>query len=106
MGNFSDWSLKYWKIDTDNHEAYRTALAPVDPLGYIGTTPAGLFFQFAENDIYISKDKALEFYHAARGPKQIRWYKTGHEMLIPGAKHDRMQWLEQQLRLTSAENEN
>ena len=104
MGNFSDWSLKYWEITTDNHEAYRKALAPVDPLGYIGAALAKLFFQFSEDDMYISNDKAMEFYDAAREPKQIRWYKTGHEMRIPEAKNDRMNWLEHQLKLTSGVN--
>jgi dienelactone hydrolase len=99
MGNFSDWSLKYWKNTAAmGKEAYRRALAPVDPAGYIAMAgPSALFFQFAKKDIYISKKTALCFYNAASEPKSVRWYNAGHEMFIPEVKKDRVEWLRMQL---------
>jgi hypothetical protein len=99
MGNFGDWSLKYWKKPAESGaEKYRKSLAPVDPIGYIArATPAALFFQFANKDIYITKETALQFYNAAGEPKLIKWYETEHEMMIPEVRKDRVEWVKKQL---------
>jgi hypothetical protein len=99
MGNFGDWSLKYWKKPSEKGaETYRKSLAPVDPIGFISKAqPTSLFFQFASKDIYITKEKALEFYNAASGPKLIKWYNTEHEMMIPEVRKDRVEWIKKQL---------
>jgi dienelactone hydrolase len=70
MGNFGDWSLKYWKKPSENGaEKYRKSLTPVDPIGYISNAkPTALFFQFANKDVYITKETALQFYNAASEP--------------------------------------
>jgi hypothetical protein len=99
MGNFGDWSLKYWKKPSENGaEIYRKSLTPVDPIGYISNVhPTSLFFQFAKKDIYISKETALQFFNVASEPKLVKWYDTGHEMMIPEAKKDRVEWMKKQL---------
>ncbi len=99
MGNFGDWSLKYWKKPSENgEESYRKSMTPVDPIGYISRAqPASLFFQFANNDIYISKETALEFYNAASEPKLLKWYDTEHEMMIPGVRKDRVEWVKERI---------
>jgi len=99
MGNFGDWSLKYWKKPSeDGAENYRNSLTPVDPVGYISNAkPTALFFQFANKDIYISKETALEFYNAATEPKLVKWYDTEHEMMIPLVRKDRIEWMKNQL---------
>jgi cephalosporin-C deacetylase-like acetyl esterase len=99
MGNFGDWSLKYWKKPSENGaENYRKSLAPLDPIGYISSAkPTALFFQFANKDIYITKETALQFYNAASEPKLVKWYDTGHEMMIPDVKKDRVEWVKKQL---------
>lgn len=101
MGNFGDWSLKYWKKPSeDGEETYRKSLTPVDPIGYISRAkPTTFFFQFANNDIYISKETALQFYNAASEPKLIKWYDTEHEMMIPEVRKDRMDWVKKQLEI-------
>lgn len=101
MGNFGDWSLKYWKKPSEEGEdSYRKLLEPVDPIGYISRAqPASLFFQFASNDIYISKETALQFYNAATEPKLIKWYDTEHEMMIPEVRKDRVEWVKKQLQI-------
>ncbi len=99
MGNFGDWSLKYWKKPSlEGAESYRKSLTPVDPIGYISrASPIALFFQFSNKDIYISKEKALEFYNAASGPKLVKWYDAEHEMMIPEVRKDRVEWVKKQL---------
>jgi hypothetical protein len=99
MGNFGDWSLKYWKKPSeDGADNYRKSLTPVDPIGYISNVhPTALFFQFANKDIYISKETALHFFNAASEPKLVKWYDTEHEMMIPQVRKDRVEWVKKQL---------
>jgi dienelactone hydrolase len=99
MGNFGDWSLKYWKKPSEEGDAsYRKFLEQVDPIGYIThASPTALFFQFSSKDIYISKETALQFYNAASEPKLAKWYDTEHEMMIPEVKKDREEWVKKQL---------
>ena len=101
MGNFSDWSLEYWPITAGKGEdAYRQAMAIVDPIGFVRhAAPAALFFQFAKNDGYVSKDAALLFYGAGSDPKQIQWYDTGHQLNTDQDRRDRIAWLSSQLGL-------
>jgi hypothetical protein len=99
MGNFGDWSLKYWKKPSEEGAGtYRKLLAPVDPIGYISEAhPTALFFQFANKDIYISKETALQFFNAASELKSAKWYDTEHEMMIPEVRKDRIEWVKKQL---------
>jgi hypothetical protein len=99
MGNFGDWSLKYWKKPSEGGaEKYRKSLTPVDPIGYISNAaPSALFFQFANKDIYITKETALQFYNAASEPKLVKWYETEHEMMLPQVRKDRVEWVKKQL---------
>ena len=100
MGSFSDWSLKYWSGPSKNGaEAYKQTMRDVDPIGYVSyAAPAALFFQFANNDKFISKDVANAFFAAASKPKQIKWYDASHDMNVEEARKDRREWLARQLR--------
>ena len=106
MGNFSDWSLKYWKGPSKNGaDVYRQAVKDVDPIGYVSqATPASLLFQFAKEDKYISKEVAEEFFDAASKPKEIKWYDSEHDLNIDAVRNDRREWLTRQLRLGSRHN--
>jgi hypothetical protein len=101
MGNFGDWSLKYWKKPSEEGaQSYRKALKELDPVGYIShASPIALFFQFSDKDIYISKETALEFSNAASEPKVIKWYETDHEMMLPAVRKDRVEWIKKQLKI-------
>jgi dienelactone hydrolase len=101
IGNFGDWSLKYWPgTAKGGEEAYRQAMRAVDPILYVPhAAPAALLFQFSNTDIYISKDSATAFFAAASQPKQIKWYDVSHQLNIEQALHDRRDWLMRQLRL-------
>ena len=101
MGNFGDWSLKYWPATaTAGERTYRDTLDPVDPIHFVAhAAPASLFFQFAEDDKYISRETANAFSGAASDPKLVRWYATQHAMSIPKVRQDRDEWLVAQLGL-------
>jgi dienelactone hydrolase len=102
MGNFGDWSLKYWKgPSTRGAEKYRDVMRAVDPATYISrAAPATLFFQFSNADKYISRATADAFYDPASRPKEIRWYDTDHAMNNDAVRNERTAWLTRQLRLT------
>jgi dienelactone hydrolase len=101
MGNFGDWSLKYWTGPASAGErAYRDTLDPVDPIHYVAhAAPASLFFQFARTDKYISAETAGAFSGAASSPKEVRSYETTHEMDIPEVGRDRYDWLKREIRI-------
>lgn len=101
LGNFGDWSLKYWPVTgKQGAETYRQIMMEVDPIQYISRAKhAKLLFQFAQQDIFISKSAADQFYGAASEPKQAKWYDTEHDLNVEAARVDRREWLTQQLRL-------
>jgi dienelactone hydrolase len=101
MGNFGDWAVKYWKGPGESGEMnYRKIMEPVDPIGFMPKIRANaLLFQFATQDIYITKEVAMDFFNAAPEPKEIKWYETEHAMNTTQVKKDRMQWLAGQLHI-------
>ena len=60
--------------------------------------PSSLFFQFAENDEFVSKEASDEFFYAGSEPKIQKWYKSNHQF-NEKAKKDRLNWLLEQLNL-------
>lgn len=102
IGTFSDWSLEYWLKSRGDEfkKSYRQALFPLEPITLIDRAkPAALLFQFANNDKYITKEKAISFAAAASEPKEVRWYDTTHEMNVQAARDDRREWLTERLKL-------
>ena len=78
----------------------RKDLVPFDGIHYIGqAAPARLFFQFANQDEYVSRETALLYYEAASEPKHIKWYATNHSFKNEDAKLDRLDWLSTELNL-------
>jgi predicted esterase len=93
--SFSDWFLLWPKRDAAGREAVTRALAPLDPtrhLARVGKLP--ILFQFATRDKFVTKDAADALVESARGPKEVRWYDTEHE-LNADAMRDRLAWLRQ-----------
>jgi len=70
----------------------------IDPIHYISHTSSDLFFHFGLQDTLFSKQNQINYYNAAKKPKSIRWYDTGH---YPNdeARSDRFEWLTTQLNL-------
>jgi dienelactone hydrolase len=101
MGNFGDWSLKYWTEPAKKGaEVYRRGMDAVDPINYLSrAAPAAILFQFSSADKYISKATADAFAGAAGNPKEVRWYDTDHAMNTEAVRAARLDWLTRQLRL-------
>jgi dienelactone hydrolase len=101
MGSFSDWSLKYWPATAKRGEvAYRHSMKAVDPIHYVShASPAALFFQFANSDVFIPKAAATAFFEKASRPKQDEWYDSAHDLNVEAARSDRREWLARQLGL-------
>ena len=65
----------------------------LDAVNYIGhADQAALFFQFAEQDLFISHDAANFYFEAASQNKEILWYDSDHDFNSE-ARNDRAEWL-------------
>jgi pimeloyl-ACP methyl ester carboxylesterase len=80
--------------------AYRQQLAPLDPIHFVPKlAPASVYFQFANQDEYVSPAQSAEYYAAALPRKQLTTYFAGHDLLPPEVAADRLTWLERELKL-------
>jgi dienelactone hydrolase len=96
---FPDWYLYGPKLEGEAREAFIRQMSDVDPIVHIPKlSPAPVFFQFGTDDFHVPKERAEEFFAAAREPKEIKWYEAGHG-LNQEATEDRISWLKQQLGL-------
>jgi len=100
---FSDWYLYSPKLEGETREAFVRQMAEIDPITHIGSlSPAPVLFQFASDDFHVPRERAEEFFAAAREPKEIRWYQTGHG-LNQDATAERVDWLAKSLSLKKIE---
>jgi formylglycine-generating enzyme required for sulfatase activity len=74
-------------------EAYLKTSQRTDPIFYVAHSPIPLFFQFARYERYFNKAAMERYADAATGPKEVRWYDTGHDLNDPQALADRAAWL-------------
>ena len=69
------------------------AMRPIEPGLFVGRAPpASIFFQSARRDEFIPVANARQLQEAARQPKTVRWYDSGHA-LNPQAALDMLAWL-------------
>jgi len=96
---FPDWYLYLPKLEGETREAFVRQMAEIDPITHIPSlAPAPIFFQFATDDRHVPKERAEEFFAAAREPKEMKWYESGHG-LNQDATQDRKAWLKGKLGL-------
>lgn len=89
-------------MPTKEYQELLNSVAPFDAVHYIGHTTAPLFFQSALFDVGVTEQESLEFFNVAGGPKEIRWYETGHEMgNDPAVVKDRIEFLSRELAFPS-----
>ena len=97
---FSDWYLYAPKMEGKPRESFIRQMAEIDPITHVGNlSPAPILFQFATDDFHVPRERAEEFFAAAREPKEIRWYQAGHG-LNEEARQERIAWLTKALSLT------
>ncbi len=76
-------------------------ISVVDAKHYIGyAPPIPKLFQSAWYDPGIPRTDAEDFFKAASGPKELRWYDSGHDIDDVAAMADRARFLAQNLRLS------
>lgn len=94
---FPDWYLYYPRLEGAARQAFIDTFEVFDPVSHVANlAPAPVLFQFGKDDFHVPVERGEEFYHAAKDPKEIRWYDAGHG-LDPQAATDRIQWLTRQL---------
>ena len=77
----------------------RRILGQVDPLAYVAkAAPAELYFQAGRTDTVVPPAAVRALYRAASEPKQLKWYRAGHELNVQ-AYRDQLAWLERELRV-------
>jgi len=83
-------------------ERYMRVTAPLDAINFVGrVAPTPLLLQFAEFERSFGVGAMQRYAEAARDPKTVLWYPTGHELNDVRALFDRMEWIASQLRLES-----
>jgi dienelactone hydrolase len=79
-------------------------ISVADAKNYIGHAPTiPKLFQSAWYDPGVPHKDAQDFYMAATGPKQMKWYDTGHDIDDMGAIADRTRFLADTLHLTKVD---
>ena len=97
---FSDWYLYTPKLEGEVQETFIQQMAEIDPITHVrNLSPAPILFQFATDDFHVPRERAEEFFAAAKEPKEMRWYEAGHG-LNEKAAQERMRWLTQTLSLS------
>ena len=78
--------------------AWIRAMAPVEPIRFVGNANVPLLLQNGTSDEYIPTADAAELHAAASQPKEVRWYNAGHG-LSQQAVLDRLRWLHEKIGL-------
>lgn len=96
---FPDWYLYGPRLEGEARESFIRQMSEIDPIKHIpNLAPAEILFQFATDDFHVPKDRAEDFFGAAKHPKEMKWYEAGHG-LNEDATRDRKAWLKQKLGL-------
>lgn len=96
---FPDWYLYGPKLEGEPRELFIRQFSELDPITHIpNLSPAPVFFQFGTDDPHVPKERAEQFFSAAKPPKEIKWYESGHG-LNAAATSDRKRWLKDKLNL-------
>jgi len=78
--------------------AWIRAMAPIEPIRFVGNANVPLLLQNGTFDEYIPSPDAAELHAAAPQSKVVRWYEAGHS-LGQQAVLDRLNWLREKIGL-------
>ena len=99
---FPDWYLYHPSLEKAARNAFIREMREIDPIEHVASlSPSPVFFQFASDDPHVPRERATEFFAAAKEPKEMRWYDGGHG-LNEAAERDRKAWLAEKLGLRTA----
>lgn len=92
VGTFSQWYLLGKK--PADVAAYTAEMAPFDTAAYLNRSNArGFMFQFASRDEFVTANDAAGFFGAAPLPRAMFVYNAQHDLNVPLAHEDRIDWL-------------
>ena len=89
--SFSDWFLYFPPKTGEERQAVIERLAPLDPVKHIAQA-SPLLLQFGKHDRHVPEHRAKQMFDAAKEPKQVLWYESGHG-LNEEAVRDRLAWV-------------
>lgn len=99
-----DWAQGIRKALGPGLPQFLQTISVVDAKHYIGVAPEiPKLFQSAWFDLGVPKADAEEFFNAATGPKELKWYDSGHDMDDIAAITDRSRFLGEKLHLNAME---
>jgi dienelactone hydrolase len=88
---FSDWA--FFGPKPKDEAAYRTRIATLDPLVFIGQLNGAVLLQFATRDEYIPKQAADALAAAAPAGARVQTYDADHSVDVAPARVDREAFL-------------
>ena len=80
------------------HKEVRLLLEDTDGLKYIAQArPSKLLFQAGRRDQIVPRDALETLIKAGSEPKDVRWYEAGHDLTVPKAQREQLDWLTEEL---------
>jgi fermentation-respiration switch protein FrsA (DUF1100 family) len=99
---FPDWYLYSPRLEGEPREDFIRQFSTLDPIAHIPRlSPAPVLFQLGTDDPHVPNDRAREFFEAAKEPREMRWYESGHGLNLD-ATAERKKWLKEKLVLQEA----
>ncbi|HSK67312.1 MAG TPA: dienelactone hydrolase family protein [Anaerolineales bacterium] len=96
---FPDWYLYAPRLEGETRDEFIRQFSLLDPITHIpNLAPAPILFQFGTDDFHVPVERAEEFFQTAQGPKELKWYDSGHG-LNDASTADRKEWLRKNLNL-------
>jgi dienelactone hydrolase len=87
-------------VDEGDRAEVRPLLDDTDGLKYIAqASPSKLLFQAGRKDKVVPKDALQTLIRAGSEPKEVRWYDAGHDLAVPKAQNDQLEWLSKVLEI-------
>jgi dienelactone hydrolase len=88
-------------IPMEKLDAYLATCDRTAAVRYVPHSVVPVLFQFARYERYFDRAAMERYERAARGPKEVKWYDTGHELNDVQALRDRAAWLRERVGIGS-----
>jgi dienelactone hydrolase len=87
-------------VSKEDQDKVRPLLEDTDGLKYIArASPSKLFFQAGRRDKVVPRDALETLIRAGSQPKKVTWYDAGHDLAVPKAQRDQLDWLADMLEI-------
>lgn len=81
-------------VPPEQQDEVRPLLEDTDGLRYVAqASPSKLFFQAGRKDQIVPRDALQTLIKAGTQPKKVSWYDAGHNLAVPEAQRDQLEWL-------------